>query len=229
MVIHGTPLDRIGCKLWRYRITPSQYSGRSYWNYGSNHPAIVSGEYEWSNLEVDIYIEGESASEVERKKSLLNAMMMNPLIVLDEIDDKIEYVCAYENQVVIEKINEVASIATYNFKALKRGVMRTISLSPGNKEYNLLIDTQITSPCIYEITPLNDLETFTIDSISVQNLKANKKIVIDGIGKTVKMGEENKFSDTDFWEFPKLQPGLNLIKLSHSDVKVTIKFHPRYV
>lgn len=228
MVINGIILDEIGCKLLRYRVTPSQYSGRSYWNNGSNNPAIVSGDYSWSNLEVDIYIEGESASEVERKKSLLNSMMRNPIIILDEVDDEIEYVCAYENQVVIEKINEVASIATYNFKTVKRGIMQIINLAPGNFEYNLSIDTHLTASCIYEITPLSDLETFWINSIFIKNLKANKTMIIDGIAKTVKVDEENKFRDTDFWEFPKLQPGLNLLKLSHANVKVTIKFYPRY-
>ena len=227
MIINNTNLKDLGCDLLRYRITPSEYSGRSFWNNGSRSPIAVSGQYTFSNLEVDIYIEGQDSAEVERKKSKLNAMMENPIIILDEVDEGIEYLCYYENQVVVEKINEVASIVTYHFKAFKRGLLKEVILSSTSN--NIEITTDVVTEAIYEITPNVDMIDFTIHGIKIKNLKAGKKVVIDGIKKTVTMDGKNKFNDTEFWSFPTLTPGTNKITLSRTDAKVILKYYPRYV
>lgn len=226
MIINGINISAIGCALLKYRTTPSQYSGRSYWDNGSNNPVILSGKYTFSNLEVDIYIEGENAAEVERKKSQLNAMMENPIIILDEVDPMVEYVCAYENQVVIEKINEVASIATYNIKTLKRGIEKTIPLI--NLKNTVTIDGTTMADAIYEVTAPNDLVDFAINDIKIKTLKGNRTMIIDGMSKTVTVDGENKFCDTEFWSFPKFNPGNNVIDLSAEGVDVKLKYHPRY-
>lgn len=227
MIINNTNLKDLGCDLLRYRITPSQYSGRSFWNNGSRSPIAVTGQYTFSNLEVDIYIEGQDGAEVERKKSKLNAMMENPIIILDEVDEGIEYLCYYENQVVVEKINEVASIVTYHFKAFKRGLLKEVTLSSTSD--NIEITTDVVTEAIYEITPNVDMIDFTIHGIKIKNLKAGKKVTIDGIKKTVTMDGKNKFNDTEFWSFPTLTPGTNKITLSRTDAKVILKYYPRYV
>ncbi len=197
MIINNTNLKDLGCDLLRYRITPSEYSGRSFWNNGSRSPIAVSGQYTFSNLEVDIYIEGQDGAEVERKKSKLNAMMENPVIILDEVDEGIEYLCYYENQAVVEKINEVASIVTYHFKSFKRGLLKEVTLSVTSNDIE--ITTDVVTEAIYEITPNVDMIDFTIHGIKIKNLKAGKKVVIDGIKKTVTMDGKNKFNDTEFW------------------------------
>ena len=227
MIINNTNLKDLGCDLLRYRVTPSEYSGRSFWNNGSKSPIAVSGQYTFSNLEVDIYIEGQDSAEVERKKSKLNATMENPIIILDEVDEGIEYLCYYENQVVVEKINEVASIVTYHFKAFKRGLLKEVTLSVTSNDIE--ITTDVVTEAIYEITPNVDMIDFTIHGIKIKNLKAGKKVVIDGIKKTVTMDGKNKFNDTEFWSFPTLTPGINKITLSRTDAKVILKYYPRYV
>ena len=227
MIINNMNLKDLGCDLLRYRITPSQYSGRSFWNNGAMSPIAVSGQYTFSNLEVDIYIEGQDSAEVERKKSKLNAMMENPIIILNEVDEGIEYLCYYENQVVVEKINEVTSIATYHFKSFKRGLQKEITLSSTSN--NVDVVTDVATEAIYEITPNVDMVDFAVQGIKIKNLKANKKIIIDGIKKTVTMDGKNKFSDTEFWSFPTLTPGTNKITLSRTDAKVILRYYPRYV
>ncbi len=74
-----------------------------------------------------------------------------------------------------------------------------------------------------------DMIDFTIHGIKIKNLKAGKKVVIDGIKKTVTMDGKNKFNDTEFWSFPTLTPGTNKITLSRTDAKVILKYYPRYV
>ena len=227
MIINDVNLKDLGCELLRYRITPSQYSGKSYWNNGSRSPVLIKGQYIFSNLVVDIYIEGINSADVEVKKSKLNAVMENPIIVLDEVDDSIEYLCSYENQVVIEKINEVVSLATYNFKTFKRGKIKSVPLTNTTNTVDIISDVE--TEVIYEITPTSDIIDFTINDITIKNLKANKTIIVDGIKKAVTVDGENKFNDTDFWAFPTALPGTNKITLSRSNVDVVLKYHPRYV
>ncbi len=226
MIINGINIKSIGCHLLRYRYTPSQYNGRSFWDNGVIYPIILEGSYGWSNLEIDIYIEDESAAGVERKKSQLNALMENPLIILDEVDSEIEYICAYENQVVVEKINEVASIATYNFKAVKRGIEKSIPLN--NLSNVITIEGTAMADATYEVTPKSDLIDFTINDVILKNLTANKTVIVDGLNKTVTVDGVNKFKDTDFLSFPKFKPGSHTISLNRTNVTVIMKYHPRY-
>ena len=92
----------------------------------------------------------------------------------------------------------------------------------------------IESPCIVEIIPSIDMIEFSIeglstDVITIKNLKKNNKVVIDGINGSVKVGEENKFNDVELWEFPRIYPGVNDIKLSRSECSVIIKYYPRFI
>lgn len=229
MVINGTSIKELGCEFWCYRITPAQYTGRSFWSSGVDSPSFIKGEYGWSNLEVDILVIGDSADEVELKKSRLNSVMVvNPVIMLDEIDKGIEYFCAYENQAVVDKINEIASLVTYHFKTVKRGRLKVIKLPSSVSEFDLLIDTQIPAPCIYEIISTQNIKNFVLDNIMVKQLEAGSVMIIDGISKTVKTDGMNDFGNVEMWEFPKLQPGMNKITINNTNVDVVVKYHPRY-
>lgn len=38
----------------------------------------------------------------------------------------------------------------------------------------------------------------------------------------------NKFAEADFWEFPKLAPGTNIINLNDNNASATISYKPRF-
>ena len=107
--------------------------------------------------------------------------------------------------------------------------------SNGDIYKNLIVNKgNLKSPCIVEITPTIDMIDFKIGGLSdqpiiIKNLKKNSKIIIDGIVGTVKVGNENKFNDTEMWEFPILSPGVNDITLSRSECSVIIKYYPRFM
>ena len=60
MLIGNTDVATIGVKLLRYKITPSQYNGKSYWEAGALAPVLVKGSYTFATLELDIFVQGES-------------------------------------------------------------------------------------------------------------------------------------------------------------------------
>ena len=99
-----------------------------------------------------------------------------------------------------------------------------------SKTINVNGNTKV--PCTGEITPSIDMIDLTItgvseDPIVVRNLKGNKTIIIDGIEGTVLQEGENKFADTDMWEFPFLVPGTNTITVNKDTCNITIKYNIR--
>ena len=116
---------------------------------------------------------------------------------------------------------------TYHFKSFKRGLQKEITLASTSN--NVDVTTDVATEAIYEITPSVDMIEFIINEMKIKNLKANKKVIIDGVKKTVTMDGKNKFSDTEFWNFPILTPGTNKITLSRTEANVVLKYYPRYV
>ena len=229
MLIGNTDVATIGVKLLKYRITPSQYNGKSYWEAGALAPVLVKGSYTFATLELDIFVQGESGAAVELKKSKLNALMATPTITLDEVDPNIEYLCSYDNQPTVDKINENASIVSYTFKAFKQGKEKSIELKRTTAPQTVNIEGTGETEVIYEITPDVAMAEFSIGDIRVLNLQAGKTLIVNGKKKTVIQDGANKIKDTDFWSFPSLAPGNNQITLSHTGVKVVLKYNPRFV
>lgn len=90
------------------------------------------------------------------------------------------------------------------------------------------------TPAIVEITPTIDLidlvlNGFGEDGITINNLTANKKVVIDGEAGLITVDGVNKYGDADMWDFPILQPSTNTITCSRSTANITIKYKPRWI
>ena len=107
-------------------------------------------------------------------------------------------------------------------------------------------DTVVPVPAIIEITPSFNIITLTIQGlaklsttgadspIKINNLKNGEKIIIDGETGLVTEAGANKFADMDFWEFPAIQPGTNLIAVTDSNnstpqCNITIKYRSCYI
>ncbi|MGL5153085.1 MAG: phage distal tail protein, partial [Clostridium sp.] len=90
------------------------------------------------------------------------------------------------------------------------------------------------TPCILEITPSIDIIDLIIEGVSeapitIKNLKANKKFILDGEKFKATIDNINKFSDVDLWEFPGLSPGVNNLKFSRNNCNITIKYKPMWI
>lgn len=101
------------------------------------------------------------------------------------------------------------------------------------------------TPCIIEITPNNALTSLTIsgaardpitgeaEDITITGLESGVTLTIDGEACTVTAGGENKFADTDMWQFPTLQPGRNTLTFTPSSsvvsLTINVTYKPRYI
>ena len=156
----------------------------------------------------------------------------------DEVDIKFNnlshnYKCFFINSSIDETDFESWLYLNLNLKGYEYGDLISNKVSSAYN-YSITSMGNIESPCIVEIIPSVDMIEFSIeglstDAITIKNLKKNNKVVIDGINGSVKVGEENKFNDVELWEFPRIYPGVNDIKLSRSECSVIIKYYPRLI
>lgn len=102
------------------------------------------------------------------------------------------------------------------------------------KENNTIINNgNYMCDCIYEIIPLKNVDSITIDKITIKNLVEGNKVILNGEAKKVFSNTEvNKYNDCIFGDnqFPKVDPGVNTIHISnYSDVEINLIFTPIYI
>ena len=91
------------------------------------------------------------------------------------------------------------------------------------------------APCKITIIPQVDFVVLTIEGVSekpiqVQHLTVNDVLVIDGENRTITINDEPAFNSYNGWEFPKLKPGENQIKIVNgSHIQLSVEFNVRYL
>ena len=91
------------------------------------------------------------------------------------------------------------------------------------------------APCKITVIPQVDFMVFTIEGLSkkpinISQLKTNDVLVIDGENREITINERPAFDRFDGWEFPKLQPGINTVKIRNgAQVQLSIEYNARYL
>lgn len=91
------------------------------------------------------------------------------------------------------------------------------------------------TPCVITFIPKVDFFKLTIEGLSEQpivlnGVKANDAVVIDGENRVVTINDQDAFDKYDAWEFPKLQVGVNKVKIANGvQASIAISYNPRYI
>ena len=110
-----------------------------------------------------------------------------------------------------------------------------ISIESDGETFKIENNGTAAAPCRVTIIPKNDIMLLTIEGLSeekikVEKIKSGQALVIDGIDKTITLDGNEAFDLYDAWEFPKLQPGTNTVKITNADVMtLSIEYQPRYI
>lgn len=201
------------------------------WLDNSFDPRVNKQKEGYSAITVKLLVEGVNEDDVLLKISnIINICKKGELKFSDL---KFSYNISLEKHQ--EKlISEILYELILNFKSTFKLIEElTVEM---NRETTKSIDVKGNekTPCIIEILPLWDTIDITIsglnEDITIRNLKANKKIIINSLEGTVLEEGINKFGDTeDFWEFPYLLPGVNTIKTNKDTCNISIKYKNRYI
>lgn len=147
-------------------------------------------------------------------------------------DIALNFKCYLKSIGDIERIGRFHYLTEFKWIGYKYGDAITETM---NRMTSKIINVtgNLNAPAVIEITPSENLTDLVItgvceDFITINNLTAGKKIIIDGEFGTVLENGENKFEDTIMWEYPRLVPGINTITLSETNCDISIIFKPRY-
>ncbi|MBS6509712.1 MAG: phage tail family protein [Paraclostridium bifermentans] len=195
-------------------------------------PILLNSQVYLNNITVTLLINSLDKKQYYLDKSNLISIMLEPFDIYFK-DRNLKFKCVLVNQADQASLRQIRGRFQLTFIGynLENEITETF-----NKTTYKTIDVHGTSkiPIVMEITPSIDMTDLKINGVSddplvVKNLKANKKIIIDGIGGTVLQDGINKFEDTDMWEFPFLVPGKNNISASKDTCNITIKYNPRFI
>lgn len=131
---------------------------------------------------------------------------------------------------------------------IEEEVVQTASsqINEENKYYPIIIGADGTSfsitnngtaaaPCRVTIIPKNDIMLLTIeglsdDKIEIQGVLRGQILILDGIDRKITLDDLDAYDIYNGWEFPKLQPGVNTIKITNADLMtLSIEYQPRYI
>ena len=100
--------------------------------------------------------------------------------------------------------------------------------------FNIFNNGTAPAPCVVTIIPKVDflklvIEGLTETPITFTGLKTNEALVINAEDRTVTVDGKDMFANYDAWEFPKLQPGANQVKIENgTSATISIEYSTNY-
>ena len=142
-------------------------------------------------------------------------------------EDNFEYIAVLTSFDVKETGIEYYNEVVLTFSAIKRLPMETKIFDGCNGVFKNR--GSIESGARITITPKSDMESITVNGITINNLSANLPFIIDGLVGEIMCSGVNRFLDTDLVDFPKVQSGENIVEVSSTNAKVEISFYPTFI
>jgi len=112
---------------------------------------------------------------------------------------------------------------TYTFLAIRHLNEMVEKTTPGGKVF-----CRSNTPTKFKISALfpQSHETVTLCGVIISNIPANAVVVIDTVRGLITCNGVNKFLDTDFYDFPLLYPGENIISCTAADAELQVVYTP---
>lgn len=238
MKVNRIDISRFSARQLRYEIEHREVTSKSEWPAVFETPVMEKSQKGFKSITVSVAVYGRGKEEVIRNRSNLLAIMYDVLeLELDGYTNHFE--CVLNKTTVKESIKRKCHEVILKFIGYEFG--DEISNTLKNTTDSIDVEGNDSTPCTVEVTAAVDMTSVKLtgmaynqtsgekEDITIKNLKAGKKVVINGEDCTVLQEGANKFADTELWEFPILRPGKNIISCSSDKCTVTLKYKPRYV
>lgn len=112
---------------------------------------------------------------------------------------------------------------TYTFVAIRHLGRITENVSPGGK-IKCLSNTATRFVLTASFSQAH--ESVTLCGVIVNDISANDVLVIDSVKGLITCNDVNKFSDTEFYDFPFLSPGDNIINCTAAEAQLQVSYTP---
>lgn len=242
MKINGWDISEIDAKQWRVDQDEVEMENSSEWIRGAPLPVLLNSQVGFKNFTITLLVYGYNRINIQKKIGKIIAALLEPAEL--ELD-------GYEHKFVgtlgKPKITEHSDHARKRFQILElpfAGYECADLMECGTFQKNtftVVNPGQVTSPLVLELTPVSEQTQVTIngicrDSVSgvdlpvtVRDLHAGKKILLDGVTGLITEDGELKAPDVDIWALPTLLPGINTIVMDNANVIVMVKILPLFL
>lgn len=225
MTINNIDISTYNATLMGYDVASTDTQNSYYVFKNSPYFTFFESNKQLRKLAVRLWVSGSTQELTDINISNIVKLCQEQCIVKFETSDTLSYDCVYESN-SIEKINPYNKqvIIIFNCFAHKDLVSKT--LAGLDKVVNNIGTCKV--PCIIEVAnnTASAINNVVVAGITITSIAANKKIIIDGIEKTVTVDSVNKLLTTDLTSFPLLEIGNNTI--NYTAGTVTVKYYPTY-
>lgn len=231
MLINNTNISKFNAVLLTKDIQSADVITYNDWLRNALSPLFFGKEEQYKQLKLKLYIKDKD--EESALKDISNIVKEFEKCTLKFDDLNYMYDC-----ILSSKSHERVALGIYNLNIeLKSGyayvsqVDETLNNEAGKIIY---VKGNLPSSAIVKVTVPIDTISVTItgfgnDPITINNLKANVPVIIDGETCTVLENGLNKFNDVDMWEYPVLEPGKCSIAVDTANSIVDIIYKPRFM
>lgn len=232
MNVNGININLYGATQLEVDIQNYKYKSEYTLLAKSLTPIELSTNETLKAIKVDILFKGNNRDEVLSNISRFMTLLKGAVIInLDGYSHSFKVYL--ENDSIEKKKSKRKYKLKLEFKGYSTKEEIVENINGINSKTIEVKGTQIT-PAIVEITPTTVLADITLegladDPIIIKNLSANKTVILDGELQKVTVDGVNKYGDTDMWDFPRLKPGANTIKVSRNNCDIKIKYKPRFI
>ncbi len=233
MLINNIDISKFNARVLDVHIQNSSISNIKNFNIKNKLvPLFLESKVSLNSITVILLVNSLDKKQYYLDKSSLIKNMIDPFEIYFK-DRDLRFKCILDTHMDQPSLKQIRGKLQLTFIGYNKGneIIETINRV---KSKTINVNGNLKTPCIVEITPIIDMIDLTITGLSedpliVRNLKGNKTIIINGIEGTVLQEGENKFADTDMWEFPFLTPGQNNITVNKNTCNITIKYNPRFL
>ncbi|CAM3004945.1 phage tail domain-containing protein [Hathewaya histolytica] len=236
MFVNNIDIKKFGVELLEKKIGTAETIINNEWLKGACKPLILDKEHRYTTIQCIFVIKGDTRQDLEEKLSHFVKIIEECTVKFDDIEFYYDvFIQSKQNDYIGKNTSDdmevqaidVTFLSGHKYKTeitetMDHVTSKTINV-PGNTE----------TPAVITITVPIDTIDLTIkglgEGIKVKNLKANVPVIINSEEGTVLEKGLNKFNDTEFWEFPKLKPGVNTISTDKVNSKIEIKYKPRWI
>ena len=215
--------EKYGADLKEFYMLPGAITLDCKENTGQSGFNVFSDTLEGKGAVMVFYVCGHSNEDLISNVS--NLILACRQCVVQTASSRFEFPAVTTEYSIEATGVDFYDLVTINLMVIKRLPLVTENLTgtgiitnPGNQESGMRL----------EITPVTALSSFTIEGITMKNLKAKETVILDGIEGEVTAGGINRFQGTDLIDFPKIKPGMNEITMS-ANVPVRISFYPVFL
>lgn len=216
-------LDDIQAKLLNYSVSGSTISNDYFKGRKSSQLLLMDTEIGVKQLTVILDFTGKTRDHVEWARSFLVSRLIGKHEIL--MPDGFYYTSILSEAGEPEVISENIQTLTLVFDCVQHKELTKVQLTASG---SVFVDGTVKTDCCFEIISTSTKTNFKINGITISKLTANRPFVIDGMTKRVLENGGNAFDKTDLIEFPKLEPGNNVITMS-SNANLTVTYIPVFI